>query len=663
MKKLFIILSVLILLGKTKSIQAQTVTPITAPVTCKVEVFKGDASMKPMFNKWTSQLPLVQDALKINAGEYYIYGVRVKNNTSQQITPISVSVQQLQGANEPIDVVALDPQCTYSAYVKQVHCTVSAIIGPYAQGLLDTSFLVNILPKTNDPKTSTLFNVQTSAGNTSCANMLFYDTPLPPSPQSIPTCVSSTINQNSSGEVPFNYFFHGSGAAGGVDSGIVGYQWDYDGDGKWDSDVMMDGISYTYQTPGIYNPRYRIKGANGTWSQTCSFPAVINVSPKIKYPISWSTPFATLKASNFSILANTKNWHGSPDIEIHSDPGNDTYTTLEATWHENGIEMRLFIYFAQENGRWRVTEMRTYNGNNPGDWIYYNGFDGNVVGQPLTVASKTYTSRSGATGGFITVENMILQPFLLRPTPFVSTAGYSLDAHIDRSPIVITDASNTGYGINVILRDKDGKVVTNQTGFNYAWNSDDPNIVTVKAYELCAYGIQAPCPRINGQINGFKQGSTSIRVFVNKIVDGISLPIASTVIPVVVNHANMQSCVNVAGTIPTNGQALQCCPGLTLVTSGDDNNLIYGTCRKLCGNDIDCGQNETCIEYQPNIHACMVKNMLYTKSLEQKLNETQKEVAQLTARVNNQDEKQNQLETLVNNLLIFIQKIFRFTNK
>lgn len=99
-------------------------------------------------------------------------------------------------------------------------------------------------------------------------------------------------------------------------------------------------------------------------------------------PINWQTETVHLQADDFYLIADGKRYTGNvADFSLHSDPGSDTYTTLEATWHEKGVEMRFYLYFyadgniatgsATTPSSWGVTEMRTYNGQPQGDWLYY----------------------------------------------------------------------------------------------------------------------------------------------------------------------------------------------------------------------------------------------------------------------------------------------------
>jgi hypothetical protein len=64
----------------------------------------------------------------------------------------------------------------------------------------------------------------------------------------------------------------------------------------------------------------------------------------------------------------------TPDAPVlNSDPGSRVYQTLEFGWHDEGVEMRINLYFAANANSWWVSQVRTYNGQTPGDWIYYPG--------------------------------------------------------------------------------------------------------------------------------------------------------------------------------------------------------------------------------------------------------------------------------------------------
>ena len=91
-------------------------------------------------------------------------------------------------------------------------------------------------------------------------------------------------------------------------------------------------------------------------------------------PVTWSTSTVSLSASDFWIVADGQTYLANPNaVDVHSDPGDATYTTLELTWTERGREMRFFTYFHADGTTWWSDEMRTYNGQTTANWLFYTG--------------------------------------------------------------------------------------------------------------------------------------------------------------------------------------------------------------------------------------------------------------------------------------------------
>jgi hypothetical protein len=104
-------------------------------------------------------------------------------------------------------------------------------------------------------------------------------------------------------------------------------------------------------------------------------------------PVAWKTPFVSLKADDFWIVADGQRFTGQgAEFALNSDPGNAEYTTLEVVWMEGGVEMRLNIYFAADPTGWWSGEMRTYNAQPApnSDWLFYSGtFFASSIGAPF----------------------------------------------------------------------------------------------------------------------------------------------------------------------------------------------------------------------------------------------------------------------------------------
>jgi hypothetical protein len=114
-------------------------------------------------------------------------------------------------------------------------------------------------------------------------------------------------------------------------------------------------------------------------------PATSGPDTSTPNPVAWQTQTVALSASNFWILADGERFNGTAGIDVHSDPGSGTYTTLELTWSENSREMRFFIYFSADASGWQSNEMRTYDGQpSPADWLYYRGaYFASPIGVPF----------------------------------------------------------------------------------------------------------------------------------------------------------------------------------------------------------------------------------------------------------------------------------------
>lgn len=135
--------------------------------------------------------------------------------------------------------------------------------------------------------------------------------------------------------------------------------------------------------------------------------------PEILNPVSWSTNRVSLEAENFYLVAEGDTFYANvQNVDVSSDPGDSEYCTLELTWQENGVEMRLFMYFMADGTNWWSDEMRTYDGEFYGDWIYYYGeFFKSNLGTAYT-GSVEFEDDSDTLMGIIHFDDLTLQAFL-----------------------------------------------------------------------------------------------------------------------------------------------------------------------------------------------------------------------------------------------------------
>ncbi|MDO8270179.1 MAG: cohesin domain-containing protein [Candidatus Levybacteria bacterium] len=154
-----------------------------------------------------------------------------------------------------------------------------------------------------------------------------------------------------------------------------------------------------------------------------------------KTPLSLKTDYVNLTADDFAIKVNGTAFKTPATFtKTASDPGADKglYTTLEAEWKQDTIEMRMNMDFKYDGTVWYVVELRTYDGKTPGEWIYYatTNSQGNIVQHALTqtfinAGVTTFKPKVGTADNSISFENLHLQAFLksgTRPSPTITTA-------------------------------------------------------------------------------------------------------------------------------------------------------------------------------------------------------------------------------------------------
>lgn len=100
-----------------------------------------------------------------------------------------------------------------------------------------------------------------------------------PDPSPTPTCEASSSAVLKSGTAPYTIRLEPFAANSGNDGGITGYQWDFEGDGTWDTDRFVDHgwVDHTYSEAGVYFPKYRVRG-HTNFSEPCDHPFDITVS-------------------------------------------------------------------------------------------------------------------------------------------------------------------------------------------------------------------------------------------------------------------------------------------------------------------------------------------------------------------------------------------------
>jgi hypothetical protein len=112
--------------------------------------------------------------------------------------------------------------------------------------------------------------------------------------------------------------------------------------------------------------------------------AASSASPDVgpSQPVGWTTERVALTADDFRLDVNDLEFGVDVSPQLNSDPGGSDYWTLEVTWFEHDVEQRINMYFGSDGSDWWVDEIRTYDGYDPGEWVYaYGPFFRTPLGQ------------------------------------------------------------------------------------------------------------------------------------------------------------------------------------------------------------------------------------------------------------------------------------------
>lgn len=156
------------------------------------------------------------------------------------------------------------------------------------------------------------------------------------------------------------------------------------------------------------------------------------VSPSLG-KLDWSTKYVSLKAEGASLMIDNKKYLVNiNNLDLHSSPtylrpeDGTYYTTLEAMWKENNVDMRMYMYFKYKpGGFWKLYDLRTYDGKANGDWLYFLPVDQfgqeiqNSIGDKY-ISENIYFSnnKEPAQGSILRFNKITLAAFLdLNPTP------------------------------------------------------------------------------------------------------------------------------------------------------------------------------------------------------------------------------------------------------
>jgi hypothetical protein len=250
----------------------------------------------------------------------------------------------------------------------------------------------------------------------------------------------------------------------------------------------------------------------------------VSVKPPVRgqpfgRPVFWQSEndLVQFKADDFLIEANGKTFTAqNRPVAVDSDPGSADYWTLEVTWQEHGVEMRIFIYFASDGRDWWATEIRTYDGKTDADWIepYLGTYFKSPLGRPF-VGDLDLVDK--ATGSSLHVHGLRLET---HPKKFDCTVGSGTYAIVLGRPAFELSPGTRAEGETALLLDRAACATVPQPDrYTLTWSSTDPSVATVAPADCTAMG-PAPGPALadacrRGEVplyTGVKAGQTTFHV-------------------------------------------------------------------------------------------------------------------------------------------------------
>ncbi|HEY7628552.1 MAG TPA: hypothetical protein VH761_15885 [Ilumatobacteraceae bacterium] len=234
--------------------------------------------------------------------------------------------------------------------------------------------------------------------------------------------------------------------------------------------------------------------------------------------VHFATPTVSLDAASVSVEANGRTFVPPADTTVGGDPGTwNEYTQLELEWSDDGIPMRINMYFASDGTDWWATELRTYDGNVDGEWIEMPG--------------EFFRSALGTTWhGDLDVQSLHIRGLALQAFVRPAACGSTTQpVALVSNQNAINSIAGGGYGALVTLFDTAACTPVAIDRFNVAITSDDGNVATVQPLQL-PEDFEMPTGAIRVDLQTPNPGTTTVHVTITDqatraLVDSVDIPV------------------------------------------------------------------------------------------------------------------------------------------
>ena len=212
----------------------------------------------------------------------------------------------------------------------------------------------------------------------------------------------------------------------------------------------------------------------------------------------FETPTVLLDATSVEVTVAGKSFVPPSNVVVEGDPGlGNEYTTLELTWHDQGVEQRIYMYFTSDGTNWWANQINTYDGNIDAEWISEQG---EYFKSPLGRAFV---------GDFylpnLQIHDMHIEAFRRPSACDNSTSPLALIANYPR-----IDSFVGGYGATLKLVDTATCQPVAVSDYTFDYQSDDPAIATLSSDQVSTPDYPPTLTRVG--LDLVAPGSTVIHV-------------------------------------------------------------------------------------------------------------------------------------------------------
>jgi hypothetical protein len=247
----------------------------------------------------------------------------------------------------------------------------------------------------------------------------------------------------------------------------------------------------------------------------------------------FETPTVLLEASSIAVTVADQTFVPADDVDVASAPDMPD-PTLELTWHERGIEQRIFVYFTSDGVNWWANEIRTYDGRANAKWIEQRG---EFFTSPLGTAYVGDLELPN-----LTIHGMRLEAFRRPSACDNPTSPLALIADFPTINGPVADFAATLQIVDTTTCQRQAV-----SAFTFDYRSDDPTVATLKSPQTIIADYEPTRTRVELEL--LAPGDTTIHA---TATDQAGAVIGSADMRIHVERGNATGTIDTAVPSPTN---------------------------------------------------------------------------------------------------------------